>query len=65
VTIFVPPRYRLTVERSVDSVSIECWIAFIRAETEISSASVYQVLPKRVLRDDQLVALGRADEKVL
>ena len=48
-------------------ITLDTWIVFFSSETEISSASAYQFLPKEILRkkvNDLLNLLDRGDKPI-
>ena len=67
LSLLLPARYKVAIDRSSDVVTVACWIAFFSSETEVSSESIYGFLGKEIVRaqlDDLLTQLGEGDKLV-
>lgn len=65
LSIFFRSSHKVQVSLSSETVSIECWIAFVGTETETSSKSIYQFPTKSIFRkeiNELLVNLGQGDK---
>jgi hypothetical protein len=67
LSILLPAYFTVRIDRSSGMVTIECWIAFFKTETEVSSESIYRFLAKDILRaqfDDLLTRLNQSDKLI-
>jgi hypothetical protein len=67
LSIFFRTLFKVKISLSSETISIECWIAFLQTETEVSSASMYGFLGKDMLRghlNDLLTRLNQRDKLI-